>query len=261
MRCCFVAVYKCKEFLFSFSVGSRTPGGGATPLHDGSRTPGPWDPSSTPARSIHNDAYPMDDSFNNSYPHTPGTMYGSSSEHTSYSPLQASPSPSGYQSHSGVSSGSSSYLGATPSPSSEAAPYGTPSPLSYSSRQASPFTPGTGLDQYPTPEWHTTDIEVRINENARDPEFRGQIGVIRHLGSGVCSVYLAEEERTLSIEAHELEPVMPQPNDKVKVIVGEHKECTGVLLSVDNGEGVVKLTEEDDVKMIDVKFLCKYKPE
>jgi hypothetical protein len=65
----------------------------------------------------------------------------------------------------------------------------------------------------------------------------------------------------LSIEAHELEPVMPQPNDKVKVIVGEHKECTGVLLSVDNGEGVVKLTEEDDVKMIDVKFLCKYKPE
>lgn len=72
-----------------YDVGGRTPHyGGATPAHDGGRTPahGAWDPAgaATPAR--------LDDYSGPFTPQTPGTMYGS--DHT-YSPAAylATPSP------------------------------------------------------------------------------------------------------------------------------------------------------------------------
>lgn len=85
-----------------FAAGSRTPHyGGMTPSHDGSRTPGAWDPSitNTPARSDP-DNYSLDEfgahpSTGPYTPQTPGGMYGSDQ---SYSPYQASPSPTGYHS-------------------------------------------------------------------------------------------------------------------------------------------------------------------
>lgn len=85
-----------------FSAGSRTPHyGSMTPSHDGSRTPGAWDPhiTNTPARS-EVDTYSLDEGFEQPStgpytPQTPGGMYGSEQ---SYSPYQTSPSPTGYHS-------------------------------------------------------------------------------------------------------------------------------------------------------------------
>lgn len=74
-----------------------------TPSHDGSRTPGAWDPSitNTPSRSDP-DGYNLDDGFGQTStgpytPQTPGGMYGSDQ---SYSPYQITPSPTGYHSMS-----------------------------------------------------------------------------------------------------------------------------------------------------------------
>lgn len=265
-----------------YEAGSRTPHfGGITPSHDGSATPGrsgAWDPTvaNTPRHTNDFDSYPMDDAspspgYNPSTPgyqaggpytpQTPGTMYGSDN---SYSPYQPSPSPTGYQ---GTPSGyvaTPSPSGYTPSPTS-GVPYGTPSPMVYSPMTpggaASPFnpqTPGSGLDQQPLQDWHTTDIQVRIRDSHEDPGLSGQTGVITGISGGMCSVSLTKEDRTVNILSEHLEPIVPRQGDQVKVILGEEREAVGTLLSIDTHEGVVKL-ESDDVKMLQLRFLCRMK--
>lgn len=57
---------------------------------DGLRTPGTWEPSSTPGRTEDFDDYEK------TGPYTPGNMYGS--DRSSYSPFPSTPSPTGYNS-------------------------------------------------------------------------------------------------------------------------------------------------------------------
>ena len=40
---------------------------------------------------------------------------------------------------------------------------------------------------------------------------------------------------------------------------GEDRDLTGTLLSIDSQEGVVKLNPSGDVKMLQLKYLCKMK--
>lgn len=42
------------------------------------------------------------------------------------------------------------------------------------------------------------------------------------------------------------------------MILGEEREATGTLLSIDGGEGVIKLDGGDkNIKMLPIRFLCK----
>uniref|UniRef100_T1IQH2 Transcription elongation factor SPT5 n=1 Tax=Strigamia maritima TaxID=126957 RepID=T1IQH2_STRMM len=265
--------------------GSRTPHYGShTPVHDGSRTPGQsgaWDPSNanTPARSNDYDDYHYDDpSPSPGYnPATPGyqpetpqgpytpqpsisAMY--SSDH-SYSPYQATPSPTAYQ-----SSPSPACYVATPSPAGyqptpSPATYGTPSPISYSPitpgapSPYNPQTPGAGMEHLSMQEWQTTDIEVKIKDSHDDAGLAGQTGIIRGVSGGMCSVFLVKEDRVVSILSDHLEPVIPQQGNKVKVIFGDDREITGKLLSIDHQEGVVESDQGGEIKMLQLRFLCK----
>uniref|UniRef100_A0A131YYN5 Transcription elongation factor SPT5 n=1 Tax=Rhipicephalus appendiculatus TaxID=34631 RepID=A0A131YYN5_RHIAP len=257
-----------------YEAGSRTPhfGGGQTPLHDGSRTPvhGAWDPtaSNTPARTELDD-YTLDEgSPSPSYqpatpgyqapetpqgPYTPQTpgMYGS--DH-SYSPsptaYQPSPSPTGYVT--------------TPSPVTFQA--GTPSPSTYGGYSPttpgapSPFnpqTPGAGMEQLSV-EWQSVDLEVRIKDTHEGEGLIGQTGVIRGISGGMCSVFLLKEDRVVSIPSEHLEPVPPTlRGDKVKVLMGEDREETGELLSIDMREGVVKIFSSGKITMQPLRHFCK----
>jgi transcription elongation factor SPT5 len=74
----------------------------------------------------------------------------------------------------------------------------------------------------------------------------------------MCSVFLPDEDRVVNIVSEHLEPIVPQRSDQVKVIMGEDREAVGLLLSIDNQEGVVKLTT-NEVKMLQLRFLCRMK--
>lgn len=109
-------------------------------------------------------------------------------------------------------------------------------------------------------EWHTVDIEVRIRDSHDDPGLVGQTGIIRSVSGAMCSVFLPEEDRVVNIMADHLDPVPPQRGDAFKVIIGEERESTGELLSIDQQEGVVKIN--NDIKLISLVNLCKMrKPE
>ncbi|XP_060070304.1 transcription elongation factor SPT5-like [Ylistrum balloti] len=262
--------------------GSRTPHyatpGSRTPLHEpGSMTPGAsaWDPANpnTPSRNSEFEDFSFDESspanYNTPNPATPGYPESTPSPQgpftpqtpgTSYSPYgQASPSPASYQAPSPAGFGSTpSPGGYQPSPS----PGGfssSPSPMGYSPMTPgapyTPQTPGMGMD-HSMADWHTTEIEVKIRETHDDPNLIYQTGTIRSVTGGMCSVYIAEEDKTVNVACDHLEPVLPEKGDKAKVILSEERELTGTLLSIDGGEGVIK-TDHGEIKMLPIRFLCK----
>lgn len=74
----------------------------------------------------------------------------------------------------------------------------------------------------------------------------------------MCVVFLPAEDRVVNLVAEQLEPVVPSRGDRVKVVLGEDREAVGQLLSIDNQEGVVKLSNEE-LKMLQLRYLCKMK--
>uniref|UniRef100_A0A1A9UYD5 Transcription elongation factor SPT5 n=1 Tax=Glossina austeni TaxID=7395 RepID=A0A1A9UYD5_GLOAU len=237
----------------------RTPySSSMTPLHDGSMTPrhGAWDPNvtNTPARSNDFDYSLEEPSPSPGYnpstpgyqintqfpPQTPGTLYGSD---RSYSPFNPSPSPA-------------------PSP----YPVGymnTPSPSSYSPNTPgaphspyNPQTPGASLES-PISDWCTTDIEVKIHTHD-DTDLVGQTCIIRTVSNGVCSVFLRQEDRIVSVVSEHLAPVHPGIGDEFKVIHGDDRESVGKVVSqADKVTSICKLN--DEIKMLPTLYLCKMK--
>ncbi|XP_074666244.1 transcription elongation factor SPT5-like isoform X2 [Strix aluco] len=98
-----------------------------------------------------------------------------------------------------------------------------------------PHTPGSGIEQSSS-DWVTTDIQVK---------------------DGICFVYLYDSEKVVSISSEHLEPVTPTRRNKVKVILGEDREATGILLSIDGEEGVVRMDLEEQFKILNLRSLGK----
>uniref|UniRef100_H2Y417 Transcription elongation factor SPT5 n=1 Tax=Ciona savignyi TaxID=51511 RepID=H2Y417_CIOSA len=245
---------------------NRTPHYGAqTPLHDGSRTPrgagSAWDPTNanTPARP---------DNFD--YDAASPAPYGGATPNPQTPGNNAPQTPGGYASDRTYSP----YSGVTPSPlgSYDGGCYHpTPSPLDYTS----PLTPGGGitpspLGNYGTPgsvgslmdqgvvtEWQSVDIVVRVKQTHEDSSAAGKIGVIRSITGGLCNVYIDEIQRTVSVPGNNLEPVIPVKNDKVKVILGEDRETTGELISIDDKDGIVRMDQDKQLKILQLRFLGK----
>lgn len=60
----------------------------------------------------------------------------------------------------------------------------------------------------------------------------------------VCSVYLPAEDRTVAVENHQLEPIAPGKGEQFKVIMGEDRDYTGIVLSIDGGRAVCSINNE-----------------
>uniref|UniRef100_A0A8C2WUV4 Transcription elongation factor SPT5 n=1 Tax=Cyclopterus lumpus TaxID=8103 RepID=A0A8C2WUV4_CYCLU len=204
-------------------------------------------------------------------PQTPGTPamynteqyspYAAPSPQGSYQPSpspqsyhQVAPSPVGYQNtHSPAS------YHPTPSPMAyQASP--SPSPVGYSPMTPgapspggyNPHTPGSNIEQGGS-DWVTTDILVKVKDSFMD--LMGQTGVIRSVTGGMCSVFMQESEKVVSISSDHLEPITPTKNNKVKVILGEDREATGILLSIDGDDGIVRMELDDQLKILNLRFL------
>lgn len=60
-----------------------------------------------------------------------------------------------------------------------------------------------------------------IKDTHDDTGLCGQIGVVRGVTPGMCSVFLPDEDRTVNIAPDHLQPVVPDRGHKVKVIMGK----------------------------------------
>lgn len=118
-----------------------------------------------------------------------------------------------------------------------------------------PQTPGAGLTDASHGEWCSTELEVVIRVST-DSNLRGQKGFITTVTNGQCSVFLPDEDRVITLPCHALEPVPPGPGDEFKLIFGDDRETTGVVLAMGK-DATVKINNEK--KLFPLNYLCKMK--
>jgi hypothetical protein len=119
-----------------------------------------------------------------------------------------------------------------------------------------PQTPGGGLGVDFHNEWCTPDLIVKIRSSS-DLKLRGQIGEIRTVTNQTCSIFLPDEDRVMTVPSSQLEPVTPQLQDPCKLIYGDDREATGILLQMSAKDATVLINKEK--RMVPLSHVCKIK--
>ncbi|KRY37160.1 Transcription elongation factor SPT5 [Trichinella spiralis] len=255
--------------------GGRTPYyGSQTPMHDGSRTPShanAWDPTvpNTPARrGIPDDDFEYEASPVTKYggpasvspatpgysvdtplgvPYTPGDLF---SENSSPFLMQSANSPL-LGSYAGSSVGESPSLQPSTSGLSLFST-GSRTSLSTPSSSITSDSPKLSFDGN-LGEWVEPNMEVVIRDYPVDRMLNGRVGVVQAVTGDSCTVFIPSLEKAVSVYVEHLEPSKPLQGDKVKIIRGEDVDSTGLVISIDGVEGVVK-TDSDEIRLVNMAF-------
>ncbi|KAH0890324.1 hypothetical protein HID58_052753 [Brassica napus] len=267
-----------------YSMGSETPmhpsrtplhpymtpmrDAGATPIHDGMRTPmrdrawNPYTPMSPPRDN-------WEEGNPGSWGTSPNYQPGSPPSRAYEAPTPGSgwaSTPGGSYSDAGTPRDSGSAYVNAPSPYLPSTPGQpmTPSSASYlpGTPGGQPMTPGTGLDVMSpviggdAEAWFMPDILVEIHKAGEDSD----VGVIRDVSDGTCKVSLGSsgEGDTIMALPGELEIVPPRKNDRVKIVGGQYRGSIGKLIGIDGSDGIVKIEDNLDVKILDLAILAKF---
>ncbi|RDX73296.1 putative transcription elongation factor SPT5-like 1, partial [Mucuna pruriens] len=237
---------------------------GATPIHDGMRTPmrdrawNPYTPMSPPRDN-------WEDGNPGSWGASPQYQPGSPPSRPYEAPTPGAGwanTPSGNYSEAGTPRDSSAYANA-PSPYLPSTPGGqpmTPSSASYlpGTPGGQPMTPGTGGMDMMSPvlggdnegPWFMPDMLVNVHRSGEE-----SVGVIREaLTDGSYRVALGSSGNGETITAlpNEMEAVVPRKSDKIKIMGGALRGATGKLIGVDGTDGIVKVDDTLDVKILDL---------
>ncbi|KAL6311137.1 hypothetical protein AAG906_025686 [Vitis piasezkii] len=240
---------------------------GATPIHDGMRTPmrdRAWNPYA-----------PMSPPRDNWEEGNPASWVTTSPQYQPGSPpsrTYEAPTPgSGWASTPGGNYSEAGtprivpclwYFSNVPSPYLPSTPGGqpmTPNSVSYlpGTPGGQPMTPGTGVDvmspiggEQEGP-WFMPDILVHIRSGSINKCFVVQDGTYRvGLGSSGGG-------EIVTVLHAEIDAVAPRKSDKIKIMGGAHRGATGKLIGVDGTDGIVKVDDTLDVKILDMVLLAK----
>jgi len=254
-----------------FEDGSQTPSrtpsrsyGSATPIHGTV-----WDPN-TPNTPMRTPSWDPDHAYNSWTPSneyasiaTPGQGFNSFSPAIRERDREEDNTPS------------SIFTPNTPGFAPVSTPFAdqrTPQEVSTPYSAYTPTTPGLPTTpSYPgVPEersdkqntkasWLTSDILVRVsNDTFRGGIYFNKEGVIKQISADSCKVQIGGD--LVQIPAEFLETVTPKKKDNVKVIRGENAHQTGSLIGIDGADGIVKMSTNQDIKILDLHLLAVYVP-
>ncbi|KAK8916043.1 hypothetical protein KSP39_PZI023264 [Platanthera zijinensis] len=268
-----------------YGVGSETPmhpsrtplhpyqtpmrdAGGATPIHEGMRTPmrnRAWAPMS-PQRDHWEDGNP------GSWAGTP--QYQSGTPARSYeAPTPGSGwanTPGGNYSDTGTPGENSPLYGNSPSPYLPSTPGMQPLPLGSANYLpgtpgGQPMTPGNiGLDIMSPAmvgdnegNWVFPDVLVNVIRPGEGPSCTAVVREV--LMDGSCKLALGPTGDGDIITAHpaDVEAVRPKKSDRIKIMNGALRGITGKLIGIDGADGIVKIDDTYEVKILDMKILAK----
>ncbi|GMH17129.1 hypothetical protein Nepgr_018970 [Nepenthes gracilis] len=251
-----------------FMTPMRDPG--ATPIHDGMRTPmrdRAWNPYApmSPPRDNWDDSTPVSRGTTPQYlPGSPlSRAYEASTPGSGWTNT-----PGGNYSEAGTPKDSGLAYANAPSPYLPSTPGQpmTPNSASYlpGTPGGQPMTPGgAGLDMMSPAigadnegPWFLPDILVNVHKSGED----AFIGVIREvLSDGSCRVALGSSGSGEAVAAlpSEIEVIPPRKSDKIKIMGGGHRGATGKLIGIDGTDGIVKVDDTLDVKILDMAILAK----
>ncbi|KAK3131898.1 hypothetical protein QOZ80_6AG0513120 [Eleusine coracana subsp. coracana] len=248
--------------LHPYQTPMRDPG--ATPIHDGMRTPmrsRAWAPMSPP-RDNWEDGNPA--TWGSSPAYQPGTPPAR--------PYEAPTPGSGWANTPGVNFNDAptpreNYANA-PSPYVPSTPVGqpmTPNSASYlpGTPGGQPMTPGNvGMDIM-SPiiggegdgSWLLPDVLVNVLRAGDDGP-----GVVKEvLADGSCRVALGSSGNgdIVTVLPNEVEVIRPKKSDRIKIMNGNFRGYTGKLIGIDGSDGIVKLDDTYEVKILDMVILAK----
>ncbi|GMI90818.1 global transcription factor group A2 [Hibiscus trionum] len=254
--------------LHPYMTPMRDPG--ATPIHDGMRTPmrdRAWNPYApmSPPRDNWEEGNPA------SWGTSPQYQSGSPPLRAYEAPTPGSgwaSTPGGNYNEAGTPRDSSSAYANAPSPYMPSTPSGqpmTPNSGSYipGTPGGQPMTPGTGGLDVMSPAigadnegpWFMPDILVNVHKSGDET-----LGVILEvLQDGSCKVALGSHGNgdTIIVMPSEMEIVPPRKSDKIKIMGGSLRGVTGKLIGVDGTDGIVRIDDSLDVKILDLVILAK----
>ncbi|XP_057730078.1 putative transcription elongation factor SPT5 homolog 1 [Arachis stenosperma] len=99
------------------------------------------------------------------------------------------------------------------------------------------------------------DILVNVHRPGEE-----SVGVIREvLPDGSCKVALGSSGNGETITAlpNEMEAVVPRKSDKIKIMGGALRGSTGKLIGVDGTDGIIKVDDTLEIKILDLVILAK----
>ena len=99
-------------------------------------------------------------------------------------------------------------------------------------------------------------IEVKVVSG----EHMGRTGVVISVreGSG-CEVKLNDGVETVTtLAAQDLEAVPPSKNSSIIVLQGQFEGCTGRLIGIDGGDGVVIMDTDQDCLVVDMLSIAVF---
>ncbi|KAL1309786.1 hypothetical protein HN51_052497 [Arachis hypogaea] len=261
---CETPMHPSRTPLHPYMTPMRDPG--ATPIHDGMRTPrrdrawNPYTPMS-PTRD-------WEDGNPGSWGTSPQSQAGSSPSRLYEAPTPGAgwgSTPGGNYNEAGTPHDSYVNVASPYLPSTPGGQPMTPNSAVYlpSTPGGPPMTPGTGGLDMMSPvlggdnegPWFMPDILVNVHRPGEE-----SVGVIREvLPDGSCKVALGSSGNGETITAlpNEMEAVVPRKSDKIKIMGGALRGSTGKLIGVDGTDGIVKVDDTLEVKILDLVILAK----
>ena len=76
-------------------------------------------------------------------------------------------------------------------------------------------------------------------------------------GSYRVALGSAGDEEVVTVLQGELEVVRPKKSDKIKITSGGQRGLTGKLIGIDGNDGIVKLDDTYEVKILEMSSLAK----
>jgi transcription elongation factor SPT5 len=61
----------------------------------------------------------------------------------------------------------------------------------------------------------------------------------------------------VTVLPNELELIMPKKSDMIKILSGNFRGFMGELIGIDGSDGIVKLDDTDELKILDMLILAK----
>nr|CAB3467414.1 unnamed protein product [Digitaria exilis] len=103
--------------------------------------------------------------------------------------------------------------------------------------------------------WLLPDVLVNVLRGGDDGP-----GVVREvLGDGSCRVALGSSGNgdVMTVLPNEVEVIRPKKSDRIKILNGNFRGYTGKLIGIDGSDGIVKLDDTYEVKILDMVILAK----
>lgn len=80
-----------------------------------------------------------------------------------------------------------------------------------------------------------------------------------NLQDGSCRVALGSSGNgdVMTVLPNEVEVIRPKKSDRIKILNGNFRGYTGKLIGIDGSDGIVKLDDTYEVKILDMVILAK----